>query len=62
MVITIYQGYDNTYVILDSKHEEFRKVYGSQVNVRTNQIYRELSAIAHWCNNVIGEECLFEID
>lgn len=62
MTITIHEGYDNTYVILTSKHEEFKKLYGDKVNVRTGMIYYELQAIARWCNNIVGEECLFEID
>ena len=62
MIITMHEGYDSTYMILTSKHEEFRKIYGDKVIVRTNMIYHELDAITRWCNNIVGEECLFEID
>lgn len=62
MIITIHEGYDNTYVILTCNHSEFKKAYGSRITIHTKHIYRELSAIAKWCNNIAGEECLFEID
>ena len=62
MVITIYEGYDKSYVILGSKNEEFHKAYGSLVRVSTNGIYTALAEIATWCNNELGEECLFEVD
>lgn len=62
MIITIHEGYDRTYVILTCKNREFERAYGSKVTVYTKNIYAELSAMARWCNNIVGEECLFEID
>lgn len=62
MIITIHEGYDNNYVILTSKDEHFQNMYGSKQNINTKLIYSELENISSWCNNVVGEECLFEID
>lgn len=61
MVITIYEGYDNSYVILKSHHEEFQKAYGDKLKIFTSNIYRELESIVSWGNNELGEEVLFEI-
>lgn len=62
MTITIYQGYDNSYIMVGSKDERFAATWGNVVKVPNNQIYNELSNIAAWVNNDLGEECLFEID
>ena len=62
MTITMYEGYDKSYVILDSKDRDFQKQYGCKVIVPTSNIYKELADISKWCNNVICEECLFEVD
>lgn len=62
MVITIYEGYDKSYVLLGSKDERFAKNYGSVMRVFTNNLYRELADISAWINNDLEEECLFEID
>lgn len=61
MVITIYEGYDNSYVMLKSHNEEFQKTYGNKLKIFTSNIYRELESIASWGNNELGEEVLFEI-
>ena len=62
MTITMYRGYTDDYIILTSKHEEFIREYGSKVNVYTNTgMYGVFSEIATWCNNEVGEECLFEM-
>jgi len=64
MVITIYEGYDKSEVILGSRDEEFRKIWvrSHGAKIRTDNLYRELCAVASWVNNDLGEECLFEID
>ena len=63
MTITIHEGYDKSYVILSCKREEFRKNYGCTTHgINTANLYRELSAVAEWVNNELGEECLFEMD
>ena len=61
MTITIYEGYDKSYVMLGSKDERFRKAYGDVVKIPTSNIWKDLEGVAIWCNNEIGEECLFEI-
>lgn len=62
MTITIYEGINKTYVMLGSKDERFHKAWGSIVKIPTSNIYKELEQVTAWCNNTIGEECLFEID
>lgn len=61
MTITIYEGYDKTYIMLGSKDERFRKAWGDVLKIPTSNVYKELENIASWVNNVIGVECLFEI-
>lgn len=62
MTLTIYEGYDNSYVIIASKDERFTKVWGSSIKVPTNHIYEQLADLTRWANNTLGEECLFEVD
>lgn len=62
MIITIYAGYDNSYVLLGSKNEEFHKTWGNIVRIPASAIYRDLAQISAWCNNELNEECLFEVD
>lgn len=62
MTITIYAGYDASYVMLGSKDERFGKAWGSVMKVPTSGIYKDLAQISFWCNNELDEECLFEVD
>lgn len=62
MIITIYEGYDKSYVMLGSKDERFSKAWGNVVKISVSNIYRDLAQICSWCNNELGEECLFEVD
>lgn len=62
MTITIYEGFDKSYVLLGSKDEKFHKAWGSVVRIPVSNIYRDLAQISTWCNNELGEECLFEVD
>ena len=62
MTITIYEGYDNSYVMLGSKDERFVKAWGSVFKIPVSAMYKDLSQVAYWCNNELGEECLFEVD
>lgn len=62
MTITIYEGYDKSYIMLGSKDERFAKAWGSVFKVPTSNIFKDLQQVASWCNNDLGEECLFEIE
>ena len=62
MTITIYEGYDKHYVLLGSKDERFARAWGNVYKVSATNMYRDLSDIASWVNNTLGEECLFEVD
>ena len=62
MIITIYEGYDNSYIMLGSKNKEFRKAYGEVVKIPNSLIYKNLAEISSWVNNELDEECLFEVD
>jgi len=57
MTLTIYEGYDKSYVIV----KPWRKSE-PEWKVKTNDLYRELYKIADYVNNVLGEECIFELD
>lgn len=61
MTITIYEGYDKSYIMLGAKNQEFRNTWGNTYKVPTASIYKDLQNIASWVNNELGEECLFEI-
>ena len=62
MTITIYEGYDDSYVLVGSKDERFRAVWGNMMTIPTRLVYKNLEEISSWVNNELSEECLFEID
>lgn len=62
MIITIYEGYDKSYIILGSKDERFVKAWGSRYNVPVSNLYKDLAQMVSWANNTLDEELLFEID
>lgn len=62
MVITIYEGYDKSYITLGSKDERFQKAFGYSIRVPANLVYRSLSEVCAYVNNELGEDCLFEVD
>ncbi len=62
MVVTIYEGYDKTYVMLGSKDERFAKAWGSVYKLPVSNLYKDLQAVASWANNELGEELLLEVD
>ena len=61
MTITLYEGHDNSYIMLGCKDERFNRRYGL-LRVPTASAYKDLAEVASWCNNDLGEECLFEVD
>ena len=61
ITITIYEGYDKSYIMLGSKDARFHKAWGDVVKIPTSNVYKELENIASWVNNILGEACLFEI-
>ena len=63
MVLTIYEGYDKSYIMIGSKNPDFAKKWGSSnIKIYCSDIYKELQKISAWCNSDLGEECLFEMD
>lgn len=62
MTITIYEGYDNSYIMLGCKDQRFHDAWGSVVKIPVSSVYKNLAQVASWCNNDLGEECLFEVD
>lgn len=62
MTLTVFEGYDNSYVLVASKDERFTKAWGKFIRVPSSQVYRQLADIASWVNNSLDEDCLFEID
>ena len=70
MTLTIYRGNDDTYVMVGCNDKRLRdydfsnydgyKLYW--VNIDANEAYFQLSHLASWVNNELGEECLFEMD
>ena len=62
MILTIKDGATFDYVTVTSNHPEFLKKYGEKHDISTRFIYIGLADIADWVNNVLKEECLFELD
>lgn len=62
MIITIYEGYDKSEILVGSKDERFRKAWGNVCKVNAKNTYSALAELSAWVNNELGEECLFEID
>lgn len=62
MTVTIYEGYDKSYIMLGSKDERFARTWGSVYKVPVSNLYKDLENVERWANNELGEECLFEID
>lgn len=62
MTVTIYEGYDKSYIMLGSKDKRFAEAWGSVFKVPVSNLYKDLESVTAWANNKLGEECLFEID
>lgn len=61
MTVTIYEGYDKSYIMLGSKDERFAKAWGDVYKVPVSNLYKDLEQVAYWANNTLGEELLFEM-
>ena len=59
MLITIYEGYDKTYIMLGSKDERFARAWGSVYKVPVSNLYKDLQQIAEWAKKELGEEVSF---
>ncbi len=59
MPITIYEGYDKTYVMLGSKDERFARAWGSVYKVPVSNLYKDLQQIAEWAKKELDEEVSF---
>lgn len=62
MTLKIYEGFDKSYVNILSRDERFIKAWGTIYRAYTNNLYKDLANLSEWCNNDLGEECLFEVD
>ena len=64
MIITISESYNTSNsLVLSSKDDVFQERWGKRIAVnKSANIYKVFSDIADWCNNEIGDECLFEVD
>jgi Txe/YoeB family toxin of Txe-Axe toxin-antitoxin module len=62
MTVTIYEGYDKTEVLMGCKDERFKRRYGHTHRIESNNLYKELTEVAEWVNNDLGEEFLMEMD
>ena len=61
MTVTIYEGYDKSYIMLGSKDKRFVKEWGSVYKIPVSNIYKDLVQIASWANNELDEEFLLEV-
>lgn len=61
MIVTIYEGYDKSYIMLGSKDKRFAETWGSVFKVPVSNLYKDLESIASWANNELGEELLLEV-
>ena len=61
MTITISKGYDNTYVMLRCHDYRFRRHFGI-VDATMSTLFKEMERISDYVNNVLREDCLFEVE
>ena len=66
MVISIWGGYSNDYVIFGTtgfspEAQMFKQKWG-KITVATKDVYKMICDIADYVNNELGEECLFEVE
>lgn len=57
MTLTIYEGFDKSVVYVKEAKKD-----GMFWTVKTANLYKELSDIASYVNNELGDECFFEIE
>lgn len=62
MTVTIYEGYDKSYIMLGSKDQRFVKAWGNVFKVPVSNLYKDLASVTSWANNELEEELLFEVE
>lgn len=62
MTVTIYEGYDKSYIMLGSKDQRFVKAWGNVLKVPVSNLYKDLASVTSWANNELKEELLFEVE
>lgn len=66
MVVTIYKGYTDDYVIfgttgISPECKIFKQKWG-KITVATKDVYQMICDITDFVNNELGEEVLFEVE
>ena len=62
MTVTMHEGPTKDSIYIGSTDPRFRETWGSVVKVPATAVYTDLSNMASWANNKLGEEFLVEID
>lgn len=62
MIVTIYAGYDKSYILLGSKDERFAKAWGNVYRVPVSNLVQDLESVVRWADSELGEEVLFNVD
>lgn len=62
MILTITKARTDKFIYVGCNDERIKKQFGTNPVLVGLNPYQELSVIADWVNNELGEECLFEID
>lgn len=55
----IYEGYDNSYVIVVCDNPDYIKRYGRVNNIESEKLYKFMSEVSEWCERELGEDYLF---
>lgn len=60
MIITIYEGYNKNSYLVKCQNPDFINKFGSK-QIDTTDLFKTMKEISEFVNNVIKDECLFEI-
>ena len=62
MTVNIYEGYDNSYVIVVCDNPDYIKRYGRVNNIESEKLYKFMSEVSEWCERELDEYCIFKVD
>lgn len=62
MTVNIYEGYDNSYVIVVCDNPDYIKLYGRVNNIESEKLYKFMSEVSGCFEREFDEDCLFKVD
>lgn len=61
MIIYLYEGYDDSYIIAQSNDKRFKNAWGKIYRIQANNLYKDLKNLSTWGLFELGEEISFEV-